>query len=241
MHALKSLRTALQIAALSIATCTVAWGATITVAPATPQVGNCFPFGGGGNGWPPFTGFVYKNIPAFNLQPGDTLAFDLGAPNDANIQLQIDMAATTVNGGDVPAGAFTTIVPNTQTPANPMGDAITGNFELRFTATASFNFPGGGLIIRFSNPSAAYQLDSSCTQVMVNGTSSDASGFFVERYYANAVGLPPYQNVDVSSIGAFQIVNNSVAPIPTISQWGLIALVGLLAFGTFVVTRRKES
>ncbi len=241
MNALKSLKAMLQVAALSVATCTFAWGATITIAPAAPAISNCYPFGAGSGGNWPYTGFVYQNIPAFSLQPGDTLAFDLGAPNDANIQLQIEMAATTVNGGDVPAGAFTTIVPNTQTPANPMGDAITGNFELRFTATASFNFPGGGLIIRFSNPSAAYQLDSSCTQVMVYGASSDASTFFVKRYWSDADGLPPYSSTDTSYIGAFQIVNNTAAPIPTLSQWGVITLVGLLAFGTFVVTRRRES
>ena len=66
-------------------------------------------------------GFVYQNVPAFNLKTGDTIAFDLGAQNNVDIQLQISMAATTVNGGDIP-GPYTTVVNNTQVPLNPRGN-----------------------------------------------------------------------------------------------------------------------
>src|SRR5262249_85903 len=62
--------------------------------------GNSFPFGEG-DIWP-YAGFIYKNLAPFTLHPNDTVAFDLGALNDADVQLQIDMASTTVNGGDVP-------------------------------------------------------------------------------------------------------------------------------------------
>src|SRR5438270_10941095 len=84
----------------------------ITTAPAVPTVGNCFPFGGssGPADWTPFTAFFYRNIPAFALKPGDELAFDLGAQNDANIQLDIAMARTTTNGGTVDAQPFQTVV-----------------------------------------------------------------------------------------------------------------------------------
>jgi hypothetical protein len=234
------IKAALQICALLAMPSMPAWGATLTIAPASPSVENCYPFGlGDPTQWPPFMGFVYKNIPAFNLQIGDTLAFDLGAQNDSNIQLQIEMAATTVNGGDIPSGAFTTVVTNTQTPLNPQGDTTVGNFELRFTSQANFTFSGGGLIIRFSNPSAAYQSDTSCTQVLVKAFSTDSSGFFVKRFYQDTDGLPPYDAEDTDDIGGFQVVTTAAVPTPTLSEWGMILLaLSLLTLGTWQVTGR---
>src|SRR3954465_5297733 len=74
---------------------------TVNVNPADPPgESNEFPFGRG-DSWPQL-GFVYKNIPAFTLKTGHTIAFHLGFQNDVDIQLQISMAATTVNGGDIP-------------------------------------------------------------------------------------------------------------------------------------------
>ena len=104
--------------------------------------------------------WAYKNVPAFNLKAGDTVAFDLTEQNDVDIQLQIAMAPTTTNGGDVNSGPFTQIVPNTQIPANPRGNSTFGDYELTFTAQAPFNFPGGGLLIRFGNPGGAFASDS---------------------------------------------------------------------------------
>lgn len=184
---------------------------TITVNPAAPSGNNSFPFGRG-DLWTPQMGFVYKNIPAFDLKPGETIAFDLGAQNEVDIQLQIDMAATTVNGGDLP-GAYTTVVPNTQVPLNPRGNAVMGDYELQFTAQAPFNFAGGGMIIRFSNPGGAYASDSaSAIPTMLNiADGSDASGFFVERFYGDADGLPPYSLSDPGSIPGFRL---SIADVP---------------------------
>ena len=105
------------------------------------------------------------------------------------------MALTTSNGATDPELPFVTLVSNTQTPLNPKGDVIVGNFEMQFTAEAPFNFPGGGLIIRFSNPSAAYQADIACTDVMTNGENSDASDFFEIRFFNDADGLHPYPAV----------------------------------------------
>ncbi len=185
--------------------------ADVTISPATPGVGNCFPFGKGGDDggdpWTPYAGFIYQNIPAFNLLAGDILAFDLGAVNDADIQLDIAMAPTTVNGGNIQSGSFVQVVSNTQTPANPRGDTIVGNFELQFIAEAPFSFPGGGLIIRFSNPSAAYLADTTCDQVLVNADSTDTSGYFVQRFYNDADGVSPWDNPSTGSIGAFQVIN----------------------------------
>lgn len=217
--------------------------ATITIAPTNTQsVGNCFPFGVGnssGDPWTPYMGFIYQNVPAFDLQPGDILAFDLGQQNDTNIQLDIAMAPTTVNGGTIQAAPFTIVVTNTQTPQNPLGDTTIGNFELRFTVEQPFSFPGGGLIIRFSNPSAAYATDTNCDAVLVRATSSDASGYFVERFYADADGVSPWSNQYTESIGGFQIITQSVG-IPTMTEWGIIIFVVLAGLGAVYYMRRHR-
>lgn len=185
----------------------------MTVAPANPTVSNCYPFGtGASNQWPPYMGFIYQNVPAFQLKTGDVIAFDTGAVNpDADVQLQIELAATTANGGTSPALPFTTVVTNTQTPANPRGDTIVGNYEMRFMAQAPFNFAGGGLIIRFSNPSASYAMSTSCVPDLVHADPGDASGQFVERFFADADGLPPYSSSSDGDIGAFQL---TIADVP---------------------------
>ena len=206
---------------------------TITIEPDVPEVQNCYPFGfaspAGADGgftlpWTPFAGFVYQNVPAFELQPGDTIAFDTGespsmtSGNDADIQLDIALAQTTTNGGNEPAGAFVQVVSNSQTPANPRGDGVTGNFELQFTAEQAFSFPGGGLIIRFSNPSATYQLDDTCSQppndgrILVNGPSTDTSGFFVSRFFRDADGGFPWDMESTERIGSFQIMTAGGPP-----------------------------
>jgi hypothetical protein len=189
---------------------------TLTIAPASPgTLYNAYPFGvGSSNQWPPYAGFVYKNVPAFQLKTGDSLAFDLGAMNDADVQLEIALAATTVNGGDAPSQPFTTVVTNTQTPANPRGDTTVGNFELGFRAQAPFNFPGGGLIIRFSNSSPSYATDVSVTLDIVTATASDPSGNFVERFWSDPDGVPPYLMTGTGDIGGFQLTLADVPPIP---------------------------
>src|SRR4051812_31966465 len=112
---------------------------TVNVTPDMPAtVGDqCYPFGGfEGASWTPYMGFVYKDVPAFQLKTGDKLAFDLVAMNDVDVQLKIELAPTTGNGGDTPSLPFTTVVTNTQTPTNPRGDTTLENYELGFTAEA---------------------------------------------------------------------------------------------------------
>src|SRR3954469_14659492 len=124
---------------------------TITIAADTPDEGNCWPFdevinpGDPTDHWTPYFGFVYKNIPPFDLKRGDTLAFDLSSPNlDHDIQVDLAMAPAS-NGTDVNTAPFTKVVPNTQTPASPRGNSVPGDYELAFTAQSAFNFAGGGL------------------------------------------------------------------------------------------------
>jgi hypothetical protein len=192
---------------------------TVNVTPAMPNtVGdNCYPFGLGGvedETWTPYMGFVYKDVPAFQLKTGDKLAFDLVAMNDVDVQLKIELAPTTGNGGDTPSLPFTTVVTNTQTPTNPRGDTTLENYELGFTAEAPFNFSGGGLIIRFSDPSADYLTDTGmghCDAVLGGADSADPSGFFVERYYGDTDGVTPYDHFDVGSLAGFRL---TLADVP---------------------------
>jgi hypothetical protein len=212
---------AVAASALSAGT---AQAATVTVFPNNPSVAsNCFPFGLGGTDsgqrWTPFAAFIYQNVPSFELKTGDTLAFDLGAVNDADIELDIALARTVSNGTIVEGESFKQVVSNDQTPANPRGDTTVANFELRFTAEAPFSFPGGGLIIRFSDPSTAYAADNTCTSVLNAANASDTSGFFVRRAFQDPDGQYPWTPTSDpfdsgTAIGAFQVVTTTPSVPP---------------------------
>ena len=179
----------------------------ITVAPDTPNAENNFPFGTG-QSWIPYMGFVYKDVPAFQLKANDVLAFDLSRVNEADDQLDIALAPTLTNGDDIPAAAFTEIVPNTQLPANPRGDTVDGNYELQYRAQTAFNFPGGGLIIRFSNPGTELAADDGSTEAPLSngGSDTDTSGFFVERFVRDLDGVYPWTgDIYFDSIAAFRL------------------------------------
>jgi hypothetical protein len=195
---------------------------TVNVVPAAPVpaiYGTPF---GETESWDPYSAWVYKNVPPFSLKAGDTLAFDLTAQNNVDIQLDIAMAPTTTNGGDLNATAFTQVVPNTQIPANPRGDTTTGDYELTFTAEATFTFPGGGLLIRFGNPGGAFATDPNDPGSPVEGNTaqpSDSSGQFVERIVRDADGAAPWTGdtyVD-GGIGGFRLNIADVPPAPPAS------------------------
>jgi hypothetical protein len=199
----------LAASALSAGT---AQAATVTVFPNNPEVAsNCIPFGRGVI-WPPFAAFFYQNVPSFELKTGDTLAFDLGAENDADIELDIALARTVSNGTIVEGEPFKQVISNNQTPANPRGDTTVGNFELRFTAEAPFSFPGGGLIIRFSDPSTSFAADTTCNTVLNSASSTDTSGFFVQRTFLDPDGVFPWTFNSPENIGAFRVVTTDPTP-----------------------------
>jgi hypothetical protein len=192
---------------------------TVSVTPTSPVApiyGTPF---GESETWAPSNVWVYKNVPAFNLKAGDTLAFDLTAQNNVDIQLDIAMAPTTTNGGDLNATGFTQVVRNTQIPANPMGNTTTGDYELTFTAQAPFAFPGGGLLIRFGNPGGAFATDVNDPGSPVEGNTaqpSDPSGQFVERIVRDADGVAPWTGDTYldGGIGGFRLNIADVPPAP---------------------------
>lgn len=156
-------------------------------------VGNCIPFGS--NAFYAFTGFIYRNVPAFNLQPGGIIAFDIGAPNDVVIRRDIYFATANINpapavvsGNNVVsqgvyATGWTQVVSVAQAPAGGAGNSVVGDWDLRYTAENGFNFPGGGLIIGFAGYPPSTYYDGGCEQVGVLTTSGDPSGNFYSRFF----------------------------------------------------------
>lgn len=140
------------------------------------SVENCFPFGVSGN-WGNYMFFQYSNLPAATINPGDVLGFDLGAPNDfVPAYASIAFATPTQDS----SGSYTTVV--TDSAATSAGDTIYDNYEVRFTITNQYIFPGGNLIIRFQSGgnaaiSTGFATDSYCNGVNVYGSATDSSGY----------------------------------------------------------------
>jgi hypothetical protein len=185
---------------------------TITVGADTPETGNCWPFGESfdlmdpTDHWTPYFGFVYQNVPAFHLKTGDALGFDLGSTNDHDFQADIALAPAK-NGTDVNSAAFTNVVTNNQTPRNPRGDDTEGDYEMGFVSEGDFNFAGGGLIIRFSNPGPSFAGDGTCDGELVGAAdSTDASGSFVSRVFTDADGVSPWDEGDEGPIAQFRLI-----------------------------------
>jgi hypothetical protein len=211
-------RTALVAVVLSIfvftATAPPAFADT-TVAPTAGAADNCWPFGVTPTGfWGPYFAYVYKDVPAFSLVAGTTgIGFDLGIPNDTDIQMQIDIAPATTNGGNVNATSFTTIVTNAQLAGEPAGNSVVGDFELTFGAVSNFTFSGGGLIIRFSDAGGAFATDGVCDGAAVNTSPADPSGFFVERPNRDVDGVAPWDDSEANDIAGFKIFSSSAKRI----------------------------
>ena len=173
-------------------------GETIEVTPESGvQVSNCIPFGHNTGPDTGFMGFIYRDVPAFELLPGDRISFDLGALNDVEIRRNVYFATANVNPGPAihngyiittsqgirAASGWTHVVPDTQIPANPLGNTVIGDYELTYTSVVSFSFPGGGLLVGVgSAPPGSYQ-DFGCEQVLVVTTADDVSGNFYCRFY----------------------------------------------------------
>jgi hypothetical protein len=153
-------------------------------------VGGCIPFAN--NTQFGFTGFVYRNVPAFRLPEGGRFAFDLGGLNDRDVRRNIYFAVASVN----PSGAvgtsgvralgWTQVASDTQVPESPRGNTVVGDYELVFTAEAAFDFPGGGLVVGFGGAPPGGYADPGCEPVVVHTRNSDPSGYFYSRFWNRA-------------------------------------------------------
>lgn len=157
--------------------------------PGSPtNVGGCIPFGN--NTSFGFTGFIYRDVPAFDLVPGQTISFDLGAQNDVDVRRNMFFAEANIDpepysgsSQGVAAEEWTQVVSDTQVPLNPQGNSVTGDFELVYTSEATFSFPGGGLIVGFGSSPPGNYSDEGCERVLVITTSFDVSGQFYARFF----------------------------------------------------------
>jgi cysteine-rich repeat protein len=152
--------------------------------------------GSDGEIWLPSMGFVYRNVESFELSPGDTIAFDIqmraADPPDLGFLPQVDLALAHApdplnpfKPDDLPGSDFT-IVAHAAIAAGP-GNRMVRDYELAFTVDAPFRFPGGGLIIRVTDPKGvlATKSDLDCLPVITadaqpNGTNRLVGTFRLE-------------------------------------------------------------
>ena len=166
---------------------------SLALLPATPRLtGNCIPFGQ--NFDYRFTGFLYRNVPAFHMRRGDRIRFDLGRVSSNVVRRNIYFSRTNVNP-QIPFGrltpsfvkalGWTQVVSDAQIPENPRGNTIIDDYELTFTAEHDFEFPGGGLAVGFAGYPDVGVVDAGCEQdqVAVTATAYDASRHFYARFY----------------------------------------------------------
>jgi hypothetical protein len=157
----------------------------LNVVPSTPKVGNCMPFANNVDFG--FSGFIYRNIPAFTLRPGTVIAFDLAGINDRDVRREIYFSAADHNPGpgkgNVRALGWTKVVSDTQVPSTPRGNSTVGDYELRYRAESDFTFGGGGFIIGFAASPPSTFADLGCEQVGVHTSGGDASGNFFARFW----------------------------------------------------------
>jgi hypothetical protein len=180
-------------AAFVVQPASVQAGSQVRLAPADPTgVDNCIPFGDNVDFG--FSGFIYRNVPAFNLVRGDRIAFDLGGVNDRVTRRNIYLSAASKNpdeaelqGGNVISQGITAtewvqISSELHAPHPGRGNTTKDDWDLRYKVEADFSFPGGGLIIGFDGSPPAEFEDPNCTGVVVTTVSHDSSGVFYARF-----------------------------------------------------------
>jgi hypothetical protein len=186
---------------------------------------NVVPFGS--NDLFSFTGFIYRDVPAFSLAVGDVIAFDLRQANDVQTRRTIFLAAANKNPaacaynpttgqitnpqGIAAASGWTQVVSETQVPQNAFGDAVVGNFELRYTAEAPFTFAGGGLLVGFRGSPPATFVDSNSDGSITGTLCTDLAGQFYARFFhlpdqtTGVLDIPGTNTGDAAFIGGMII------------------------------------
>jgi hypothetical protein len=155
---------------------------------------NCIPFGQT-SGFGDFQGFMYRNVPAFTLRPGDRIAFDMGSVNDQDIRRDVYFAFATPNPArpesnqslvsqDLKAVAWKHVASESQLPLNPRGNTVVGDYELMWTAETRFVFPGGALVVGFAAPSGN---DTTCDGQVVTTDAHDPADVFYGRFFDKSV------------------------------------------------------
>ena len=183
----------LAVAALIIQPASVQAGSQVRLAPAdATAVSNCIPFADNVDFG--FTGFIYRNVPAFELQRGDRISFDLGGVNDRVVRRNIYLSTANknpeeaeLNGSNVVsqgimATEWVQITSEHHAPHPGRGNTVKDDWDLRYKVESDFSFPGGGLIIGFDGfPPAEFE-DPGCDAVVVTTVSHDSRNVFYARF-----------------------------------------------------------
>lgn len=188
----------------------------LNIVPEQPSgVGNCIPFANNTDFG--FSGFIYRDVPPFALEPGTPFAFDLGGANDVDIRRDIYFAQADHNpqpgNGNVRALEWVRVASEEQVPGAPRGNSVVGDYELTYVAESTFIFAGGGLIIGFG--SARVHPDTGCEPVLVHTTRSDPSGYFFGRFWSKSdrtTGFLDRGTFATTNIGGVVIFGDSQPP-----------------------------
>jgi cysteine-rich repeat protein len=169
--------------------------------PGTTSIPFTCTIGSDGELWRPTMGFIYRNVEPFALSRGDTIAFDLqmrpGDPDDLGFLPQLDIALAHASEplnpfkpDDLPGSDFT-IVAHAASAASP-GNRTVRDYELAFTVDTPFRFPGGGLIIRVSNPVGILATKNSldCLPVITSDIQPSGSNRLVGTFKVEAGEYP---------------------------------------------------
>ena len=130
-------------------------------------------------------GFIYKDIAAFALNPGDIIAFNTGVKNDNALHFDLSLAATTANGGTTANNVRFTFV--SSLASGIFGDNIVGNYDIAFLVNTKVSFAGGGLITDFLNTNGAV-VENAGEQNLVSSTNSPYSVAVVHQHLASQPG-----------------------------------------------------
>lgn len=223
----------------------------VEIVPAVSQVlNNAIPFGV--NNVFSFTGFIYRNVPAFSLEVGDVIAFDLAGANSVETRRTIFFATANKNPaacvfnpftgqitnpqGIMASSGWTQVVSEAQIPQNAFGDAVLGNFELRYTAQAPFTFPGGGLLVGFQGSPPATFADVTPDGFVAGAANcTDSSGLLYTRFFhhpdqtTGALDVPGTNTGDGAHIGGMVIFPEGGGGGPSTCAEGVSAARSLIA------------
>jgi Ca2+-binding RTX toxin-like protein len=79
--------------------------------------------------------------------------------------------------------------------------------------STGFDFAGGGLIIRVSNPSPTYAADNVFNSTLRGANATDPSGFFLKRSTTDPDGVAPWANsAGGNNIAAFRLTTADDPP-----------------------------
>jgi OmpA-OmpF porin, OOP family len=165
--------------------------------------------------WLPTMGFVYRNVQPFELIPGDTIAFDIdmpaGGPADLGFFPQLDIALAHASDpldpfapDDLPGGSDFTLVADDAIAASMGNRNQSGpDYDLVFTVQRPFKFPGGGLIIRVSDPKGVLATkDADACQIAITSDTEPSGTNRLVGTFRREVGEYPWLRGERIGAGA---------------------------------------